>query len=415
MLSRLLVQLAPRLLAAALVAAVASPLVPSAPAGAATDAGTILYVKGYDVYVARSDGTDARRLTTSGTAASPWVSPDGADDGTVVAARGPVVYRMDQWGTVLNKFDPPDGTDTAGDPIGGTVTHVAISPDGSKVAYTYEHYTCPPRLSCKTRWLTSISAADHLTSPQQYGPSPYDNPTWISDRRLLLNGRDADGIVVFDIGVKNSFWFNDGDGTGYYTGPVTEPALSRDGRVFAAAYDDLVVTYAMNGDVRSGNPPQTPTPTCGISGAADLPGPTVAPDASALAWEEADGVWAKAAPLDCEVQPALLIPGARQPAWSAAALQTTRPEARFSLVRKPDVTGRAVPGKVLTADPGVWSPLPSRVAYQWLRDGRPVAKATRSSYRLARADRAHRISVRVTVRSDGFRPASATSAAVRVR
>lgn len=386
-----------------------------APAAVAAAPGTLVFVKGHDVYVARPDGTGERRLTTNGTAGQPWVSPSGAADGTIAAARGPVVYRMDQWGTVLNQFDPPDGTDTAGDPIGGTISRVAISQDGRKVAYTYEHYTCPPLLSCKTRWLTSISAADRLTPPGDHGPSPFDNPTWVSGSRLLLNGRDADGIQVFDIGAKNTYWFNDGDGTGYYTGPVTDPALSRDGRVFAAVYDDMVVTYAMNGDVRSGTPPETPTPTCGISGSG-LAGPTVAPDASALAWQEPDGIWAKQQPLDCGAQPALVIPGGEQPSWSAADLQTDQPsDRRFALEKKPAVSGRAAPGRTVRASAGQWSPEPTRTAYQWLRDGRRIAQATRPAYRVTAADRGHRISVRVTVTAAGYRPGTATSVAVRVR
>lgn len=54
-------------------------------------------------------------------------------------------------------------------------------------------------------------------------------------------------------------------------------------------------------------------------------------------------------------------------------------------------------------------------AYQWLRDGRTIRGATKSTYRVRARDRGHRISVRVTVRStDGARTARRTSASVRV-
>ncbi|MFC6042710.1 hypothetical protein [Nocardioides hankookensis] len=386
---------------------------------AASGPGTIVYVKGHDVYVALPDGTGERRLTTNGSAAAPWVSPDGDDNGIVVAARGTVVYRMNQWGQVLNSFDPPDSADTAGDPIGGAITHVAISADGRRVAYTYQHYTCPPLLSCKTRWITAVSAADHLTNPGEFGPTPFDNPTWVSGSRLLVNGRDADGIQAFDLGVRTSSWFNDGDGTGYYTGPVTEPALARTGESFAAVYKSAIVTYAMSGDVRSGTLPDSPSPRCGISSPGDISGPTFAPDGAALAWQEPDGVWTKQAPLDCSVQPELVIPGASQPAWTAAALQRTRPPEpkpiALDLKQKPAIKGTARVGKRLNASSGRWSPAPGKVAYQWLRNGKAIKRATKSSYRPVRTDRGRHVSVRVTVSRSGFARSTAISKAIRIR
>lgn len=341
-------------------AAVAAPA-GATPAAALAASGTVLYVKDHNVFVARPDGTGARQLTTSGTAASPWVSPDGTDAGIVVAAKGPVVYRMDQWGTVLNAFDPPDVTDTAGWPIGGNVTHVAISPDGGRVAYTYQHYTCPPQLSCKTRWATSISASDRLTPPSQYGWSPYDNPTWVSNSRLLLNGRGTEGIVVYDIGASTRYWFDDGRGDGYFTGDVTDPALSRSGEVFAAGYQEQVWIYSVNGDVRSGSTlPPSPSPQCYMSSDAAIGSPTVAPDGSAVAWREPDGVWALSRPLDCDTQPSLVLPGASAPAWTGAALQATRPTypppavPTLTVTKRAAATGTARVGKRLTARPATW-------------------------------------------------------------
>lgn len=381
--------------------------------------GTLLYVKGHNVYVALPDGTGERALTTDGTAAEPWVSPSGADDGTVAAARGPVVYRMDQWGTVLNSFDPPDTTDTAGAVIGGNVAHVAISPDGSKIAYTYQHYSCPPLLSCKTRWVTSISAADRLTPPTDYGPSPYDNPTWVSGSRLLLNGRDTEGIVAFDIGAKNSYWFDDGDGTGYFTGEVTEPTLSRDSTVFAALYKGFVATYQVTGDVRSGSLPGTPTPVCALSNPGGISNPSLAPDGTAIATQEPDGVWVKPQPLVCDAPATLVLPGATEPFWSAAALQTTRPEPpgpqQFDVVKKPTVKGAAKVGKRLKAVAVRWVPAPTKVSYQWLRNGKRIAKATKASYRVTKADRGRKISVRVTASRAGYAKSAVTSKAVRAR
>jgi predicted trehalose synthase len=44
---------------------------------------------------------------------------------------------------------------------------VAISPDGSKIAYTFVSYSCPVGASCGARYATGYTAADHLTPPEQ--------------------------------------------------------------------------------------------------------------------------------------------------------------------------------------------------------------------------------------------------------
>ena len=408
------------LLAAALTAAlsssalvVASPTATAVAAGAGP--GTLLYVKNHNIYVSRPDGTGTRQLTTSGTSSSPWRSPSGTDSGIVVAARGGVVYRMDQWGTVLNSFDPPDTTDTAGQPIGGTITHAAISPDGTKVAYTYEHYSCPPRLACKTRWATAVSAANRLTPLGQYGPSMYDNPTWVSSSRLLLSGGGVDGIIAFDLGARSSYWFNDGDGTGYYTGPVTDPALNRAGTQFAAVYGGMIVVYQMNGDVRSGSLPGSPSPRCSLSTTEKIGDPTFAPDGAGLAWQEGNDVWAKPAPLDCDAQPRRIIVGGSSPTWTGAALQTKRPTYPFVLVSKPRVAGKAQVGRRLTAIGGRWTPSPASITYQWLRNGKAVTGATTPRYKVRKADRHDRLAVRVTVRRPGYLTKVVSSRAIRVR
>ena len=81
----------------------------------------------------------------------------------------------------------------------------------------------------------------------------------------------------------------------------------------------------------------------------------------------------------------------------------------------PSITGVAAVGHVLTAHVGRWRPTPTAYRYQWLRDGHPIAKATRSVYRLGRADRRHRISVKVTALRTGAAHGFAVSKAVLVR
>ena len=68
----------------------------------------------------------------------------------------------------------------------------------------------------------------------------------------------------------------------------------------------------------------------------------------------------------------------------------------------PTISGDAITGHVLTADPKTWSPTPSLRTYQWLRDGEPVAGATGLTYELGADDIGSTISLRTTGRLAGY-------------
>ena len=78
------------------------------------------------------------------------------------------------------------------------------------------------------------------------------------------------------------------------------------------------------------------------------------------------------------------------------------------------VGGVARVGQVLSATPPGFTGMPAgasaTLAYQWLREGRPIAGATGASYRLAVADAGRRMSVRVTASHPGLSPVTVTSA-----
>ena len=80
---------------------------------------------------------------------------------------------------------------------------------------------------------------------------------------------------------------------------------------------------------------------------------------------------------------------------------------------RPSISGKATYNQVLTANHGTWPGTP-KYAYQWLRNGRSIAGATSSSYRVAAADAAQKISVRVTATITGLLPGRSTSAALTV-
>lgn len=77
---------------------------------------------------------------------------------------------------------------------------------------------------------------------------------------------------------------------------------------------------------------------------------------------------------------------------------------------KPAIAGTPVVGVSLTADPGTWQPTGTAFAFQWERDGLPIAGATGATYTLAADDVGHHVSVVVTGTAPGFNPTSAESA-----
>ncbi len=81
----------------------------------------------------------------------------------------------------------------------------------------------------------------------------------------------------------------------------------------------------------------------------------------------------------------------------------------------PHLTGKARVGRRLRVAAGVWSPAPVALTYQWLRNGRPIARATGAAYQLRARDRGKRISVRVTGTRGGYAGVSVVSAGKRVR
>jgi hypothetical protein len=85
----------------------------------------------------------------------------------------------------------------------------------------------------------------------------------------------------------------------------------------------------------------------------------------------------------------------------------------FAATPVPTVSGTPTVGSTLTVKPGTWSPAPA-FTYQWLRDGKAISKATASTYKIATADRGHKLSVTVTGSKAGYLSASKSSAAVAV-
>ena len=66
--------------------------------------------------------------------------------------------------------------------------------------------------------------------------------------------------------------------------------------------------------------------------------------------------------------------------------------------------GTAALGSTLTVDPGTYTPADAALTYVWLRNGRPIPRASDHQYNVRPADVGTRISVRITAHKPGLKP-----------
>jgi hypothetical protein len=362
----------PRLIRRAL--AVAGLCLAAAPAVAAAD--SIVFVKDSNVWLARPDGTDLRQVTKDGSYDSPYRSPSQADDGTIAVAHGQLILRMRQSGAVLNRLDPPPLMNSVSHPMDGAPVDVAISPDGSRIAYAFAGYECGGgTVSCMTRYATGYTAADHLTPPEAAGTSFFHDASWVTNSRTLQFGGFGSQVNIDDVGPGDPVhWFDDADYAAS-SEDLGDGEVSPDGMNIA-----LVRSYGANAHImwwRLGSSAKTGSPSygdpsagCATGRAEGIEGPTWSPDSTALAWREknastgADEIWVKRDAAHCDVQPQMVIPGGSEPDWgpadvnpdpaAAPALSVTRTRLGAALAGdlKVRVTGAGAGKRVITARRG---------------------------------------------------------------
>jgi hypothetical protein len=95
-----------------------------------------------------------------------------------------------------------------------------------------------------------------------------------------------------------------------------------------------------------------------------------------------------------------------QTSTATAAILNGKP---FTKAATPVITGSLKVGKTLGTNNGYWSPSPTKVTYQWLRNLAPIAGATKSTYKLTAADLGTSIRVKITVTRSGYATTSKTS------
>ncbi|CAM3519077.1 beta-propeller fold lactonase family protein [Nocardioides dubius] len=82
--------------------------------------------------------------------------------------------------------------------------------------------------------------------------------------------------------------------------------------------------------------------------------------------------------------------------------------------KKPALSGKAKVGKVLKTTKGSWNTTVT-VKYQWLRNGKAIKGATKAKYKATKKDRNKRISVKLTATKSGWKSATATTKAVKIK
>lgn len=104
------------------------------------------------------------------------------------------------------------------------------------------------------------------------------------------------------------------------------------------------------------------------------------------------------------------------PSITRTSPATVRVAAGTLTAATPRITGTRKVGRSLTSKPGSWKPAGVTFSYQWYRNGKRISGATKATYKLTRASKGKRITVRVTGRKAGYAAIARTSArTTRVR
>ncbi|MFL5884246.1 MAG: hypothetical protein ACJ77M_04185 [Thermoleophilaceae bacterium] len=302
--------------------------------------GSLVYVKGGNVFVANPDGSGQRRITRDGRSRLGYDHPTQADSGTIVALRGTDLVRFARSGRRLGK---PRRV-SAGLAGPGSLHELAegpeVSPNGSKVALfkTLLQGTYNPSTGIKGMNILSVtveyrSASNGRRLRELHTPGDYyQSPSWIGNDRLLFfapYNQYAPEVFVDTFGGATNGWFADEHG-----GDPSFDRQSLDDGELTRAGDKLVMVRGANAPGDSAGATfevdsvasltDIPAPACAFRppGAGPFSGPSWSPDGTSIAWSDPSGVWTThvdpTAP-GCGTAPRLVVRRGKLPDWGPAA------------------------------------------------------------------------------------------------
>jgi hypothetical protein len=333
--------------AAALLALVCAP---------AANADSIAYVKDGNVWLTTPDGSRQYQVTFNGG----YSDVSQADDGTMIALSGVRLHKLDRTGNVVADFATPV-SDTRPAPAKTFYGPYdpAISPDGTKVAYTYYYMTQSQSNTCFppecvvaiNEGGTGYSWSDHQTDWKEGDAIGYHSgwrfPSWVdNDMTMLANpthlpnndvilDRISDGGNGHGNMVLN--WFSDlVDGNrGVDGGDISRDKTTM---AFQTGENDATLTvYSVPVFPTAWKDGDTDAKPLVCYRYNDAPGgkfgiPTLSPDGNGVAWAAGDGIHVATVPSfggGCTTDgatpaPPLVIAGGSQPDWGPADVPPAR-------------------------------------------------------------------------------------------
>jgi hypothetical protein len=324
-------------------------------AAPAASADSIAYVKDGNVFLTTSDGARQFQVTFDGG----YADVSQADDGTMIALHGINLRKLDRQGNVLADFQTPvsDARPAPAKTFYGPFDP-AISPDGTKVAYSYYYMTqsqnpgCFPPTCYTTinEGGTGYSYSDRMTAWDEPGLRKHSGwrfPAWVDNTKLVLSNPTHlpnDDVVVdipegTSVGMLKS-WFTDavqnnpGVGGGDVTRDQTKLAFQTGENNSTLS---LYSTAGVPSTFRDGEDDPVINPVVcyrysGPTGGGEFGIPTFAPAGNRIAFTESDGIHVADVPdfsggctmTGATQDPPLLIAGATQPDWGPADVPPAR-------------------------------------------------------------------------------------------
>src|ERR1044071_3847214 len=157
-------------------------------------AASLAYVKDGNVWLSTTDGSRQFQVTSNGG----YSDVTQADDGTMIALTGVRLHKLERQGNVLADFDTPvSDTRANGFKAFYGPFDPAISPDGSKLAYTYyykgvsQDNSCFPPACVTVGWEggTGYSHTDRQTDWAEAGLGKHSGwmfPSWLDNENTML-------------------------------------------------------------------------------------------------------------------------------------------------------------------------------------------------------------------------------------